>query len=151
MEKKCNKCSVFKDVSEFNKAKENKDGLRGECRICRKEINRIYKEANKERLSKYNIEYKNTNKEKLGKYNFQYKKDNKKSITKQRKEYAEANRERLLKVYKDYREANSEKVKKATKKWRESNKDKFNKKEYSIFLLVNCDTSNLLYFILYTS
>ena len=124
MEKKCSKCNVVRDVREFNKAKESKDGLRGECKMCRKEINRIYKQANKERLSKYNLEYKNTNKERLSKYNFEYKNTNKESIAKQRKEYTEANREKLLIIYKDYREANNEKVLKATKKWRESNKDK---------------------------
>ena len=54
MEKKCNKCNVVKDVSEFNKRKSSKDGFSNECRVCLKE----YREANKEKAKQYREEMK---------------------------------------------------------------------------------------------
>jgi len=52
MEKKCNKCNVVKDVSEFNKAINNKDGLRNECKACMKKYKQKHYEANKKSINK---------------------------------------------------------------------------------------------------
>lgn len=57
MEKKCNKCNVVKDVSEFNKRKGSKDGFRNQCKLCVKKYNRVYHKVNKYKLSKKNKEY----------------------------------------------------------------------------------------------
>ena len=134
MEKKCNKCNVVKDVSEFNKAKENKDGLRGECRICRKEKvsdnNKKYREANKDRISDLQKQWREDNREKIkqhreaNKYEAQqYREANRDKA----KQYRETNKEKL----KDYREANKKKLKLASEKYYEVNIEKireYNKK-----------------------
>jgi hypothetical protein len=67
--KKCKKCNVVKDVSEFNKGKTSKDGLRGYCKVCISEQKKEYREANKEKIAKYNKKYIEANKEKVAKYN----------------------------------------------------------------------------------
>ena len=41
--KNCNKCNELKPLSEFNKQKANKDGLRSECKCCQKTHRDKYK------------------------------------------------------------------------------------------------------------
>lgn len=41
-EKKCNRCQTVKLVEEFGKDSSKKDGLRGQCRVCRAELNRLH-------------------------------------------------------------------------------------------------------------
>lgn len=52
--KTCRKCQETKLISEFNKAKQGKFGVRGDCRNCQKIINRVlskrYYWANRDRL-----------------------------------------------------------------------------------------------------
>ena len=91
MEKKCKKCNVVKDVSEFYKRKVSKDGFRNECKLCRKK----YNEENKESLAKSNKAYKEANKEKAVKLRKIYKETNKGKIAKQSKKYKEENRDKI--------------------------------------------------------
>ena len=53
--KRCSKCKEVKAVSEFNKNKANKDGLRGECKSCQSIVNKQHYQQNK-----------NTNQETVG-------------------------------------------------------------------------------------
>ncbi|MDB9927858.1 hypothetical protein OAD34_04715 [Flavobacteriaceae bacterium] len=144
MEKKCKKCNVVKDASEFHKAKSNKDGLNTICGECRKVTAKRYREANKEKRTeyakKYNAankekqkqyreankgktkQYRDTNKERLIEYRKQYNKENKEKA----KEYYQENRERIGKVHKKYREVNKEKAIDYEKNYRENYKGKRN-------------------------
>lgn len=45
--KKCSKCSLEKDISEFQKAKVFKDGLFRWCKSCKKEYDQIYRKSDK--------------------------------------------------------------------------------------------------------
>ena len=65
MTKKCPKCGVEKDVSEFSKCKSQKDGLDSQCKTCRKE----YRMANKERISEWGKQYRALNADKVNKKN----------------------------------------------------------------------------------
>jgi len=44
MTKKCSKCNIEKDLSEFNSRKGIKDGKRPECKICGKQVRKVYYE-----------------------------------------------------------------------------------------------------------
>lgn len=44
--KKCSKCGVEKDTTEFNSAKRNRDGLRGWCKGCVHDYSQLHKEEN---------------------------------------------------------------------------------------------------------
>ncbi len=44
MEKKCNICSLVKDVSNFNKSSQHKSGYRNYCRDCQRDMNKKYVE-----------------------------------------------------------------------------------------------------------
>jgi hypothetical protein len=93
-----------------------------------KEINKAYRETNKEKnkekvkkhykanredILKKAKEYKEENKEKIK----EHYKANREEILKKRKEYRETNREKVLKQKKDYRERHKEKIKEAQKKY----------------------------------
>jgi hypothetical protein len=47
--KKCTKCLAIKSEDSFNKAKKNKDGLNGWCRVCTNEYSREWARKNKKR------------------------------------------------------------------------------------------------------
>lgn len=44
MTKKCSKCNIEKDLSEFNSRKGIKNGKRPECKVCGKEVRNLYYE-----------------------------------------------------------------------------------------------------------
>ena len=47
--KTCTKCGIEKDVNHFSKCKSAKDGLQSYCKVCVKEINNKWREANPEK------------------------------------------------------------------------------------------------------
>ena len=83
MEKQCCKCKCIRCISEFGNLKNSPDGLRYDCKICRKE----YRENNKESINKKLKEYYNENKESLLVQNKEYRLKNIEAINQQRKEY----------------------------------------------------------------
>lgn len=96
MSKVCIECGIEKELSEYQKAKTNKDGLTGKCKAC------------------------------LKKYNQQYCKDNEEFKKQYRKERYEENKERFKKETRDYYYNNIEKVLESTKEYREKNKEEIN-------------------------
>lgn len=56
----CSRCKIEQALIEFNKEKQGKNGLRSDCRTCRK----IYRDSRKEEIKKYHKEYHLRNKEK---------------------------------------------------------------------------------------
>jgi len=85
--KKCSKCGVEKDFSEFSKRQSS-------CKCCKKK----YYEDNKERLREYNKQYYEANKEEA-------------------KQYRENNKEHYKEYHKKYRKSNKEKKKEYNKKY----------------------------------
>ena len=117
-EKKCSKCNVVKDVSEFHKVKGNKDSLSGSCKPCVKEKRKVYLEANKEKIKKRVKQYQEANKEKIKDYGQKYYDANNKRYRElrvknkeKRKQYLEANKEKLREKKRQYDQANKKKVK----------------------------------------
>jgi len=80
--KKCIKCNIEKKFAEFRKAKANKDGFTGICKICLK-INVL---NNNEYYKKYNKEYALNNLEKLKEYQLKNKSKRKEYISKYHRE-----------------------------------------------------------------
>jgi hypothetical protein len=147
MEKKCNKCNVVKDVSEFSKRKGNKDSLNGSCKQCVKEKRKEYYNTNKEKIKKQAKQYQEANKEKIKEYGKEYYNANNERYKElrvknkdKRKQYLEANKEKLREKKRQYDQANKKKAKEyyqtnkdrirvVSKKYREANKEKIS--EYS--------------------
>jgi len=89
----------------FHKRKNAKDGLRSECKDCRKE----YQQANKEMITKYCKEYREAHKKYIVKYKEKYHIANKEKIILYTKKYYEANKESVSKYGKEYRKINKAK------------------------------------------
>lgn len=62
--KRCNKCLEFKEVSEFNKHKTQKDGHHITCRNCCSLANKVRYEAKKAEIKQKTSSYKKANRDK---------------------------------------------------------------------------------------
>ena len=96
--KKCNKCGVNKEFTEFYKDKRMRSGFGSKCKACKK----AYKEANKEKIAEYRKAYQEANKEKINETNRAYKEANKEKIKEYRKAYKEANKEKIKQYKREY-------------------------------------------------
>jgi hypothetical protein len=83
MEKQCCKCKEIKNIDEFGKLKSGKDGLRYDCKGCRKN----YRECSKDIIKKTQDAYYSNNKKSLLEASKQYRIDNIEKISLQRKNY----------------------------------------------------------------
>jgi hypothetical protein len=144
--KECTKCKVKKELSDFSKRKDSKDGFRNECRVCLKKYlknyqkenrqlliskKREYYQLNKEDIKKETRRYRVNNKEKISEQNRKYYKNNKESIAVIHNKYYTKNKEELVKKNKDWIENHKEERAKYLKKYRKNNKEKIvNKKKY---------------------
>jgi hypothetical protein len=66
--KKCPKCKIEKERSEFYKNKTRGDGLEGVCKNCTKKRNKQYNEIHKEELKEKAKQYRKNNKDKIKLY-----------------------------------------------------------------------------------
>jgi hypothetical protein len=126
MEKKiCSKCKVEKDVCEFSKNAQKKDGLHPSCKDCYKDF---YKK-NKELILERNNLWRITNPEVKKNYDLKYRLNN------------PDNRKKSDKLY---REKNSEKIKLRKEDWKKNNpkyQTQYEKKRKGIDLLFNLNKS----------
>lgn len=87
MEKICIKCKIIKKIEEFGIRRDSKDGLRNECKSCRKKISNKYYSNNKDIIDKRNKNWKLKNSDKNKKTNKEYSKKWKENNPNYRKEY----------------------------------------------------------------
>ena len=106
MVKKCRKCEIERNYSEFYKDKRNKDGLMSWCRCCLKK----YRQDNIERVFEYKKQYYQEKKEYYNEYNKQYYQENKDSIKGRSKQYYQDNRELRSERSKQYYQENKERI-----------------------------------------
>jgi len=86
--KRCNKCGVLKDLTDFYGNKGNKDGLSYKCKSCFK----VYYEENKRPIAAKVREYQAKNKESIAARTREYQAKNKESIAARTREYRLNNR-----------------------------------------------------------
>lgn len=117
----CNRCKEHKDTSDFNKNKAKADGLADQCRDCCKELAKIYRENNKEKISAGKSKCYQAKRE-------QYKQKTKDWVRKNpeaRKEilarYYENNRENILEKQSGYRTENKDVCRERIKDWESRN------------------------------
>lgn len=95
----CIKCSkTLPATSEyFRSRKNNKDGLRNECKKCYNKYAREYKKNNADKIKNSKKKYYELNKEKISEKNSLYYKCNKEHILNLNKEYYKLNKQYILK------------------------------------------------------
>ncbi len=82
-QKKCTKCFIIKDLSEFYTDNGKIDKKKNECKECSKKANLKYRNDNKEKLQKYRNEY-----------NHKYYKENKEKFAKYKKDHEERDKKK---------------------------------------------------------
>jgi len=105
--KTCSKCKQNKAAEDFNKG-------RPECKECQKEYKKAYYEQNREKIKERKKAYRKQNSEK---------------IKEQKKAYYEQNAEKLKEYQKAYRKQNPEKIKERTKAYRKQNREKIKERK----------------------
>lgn len=90
MQKTCTKCNITKDISEFNKNKNSKDGHRAACKQCMS----AYRKANSEKIKKQKDEWTKNNIEKVREGKKKYRQENFEKISRQKKEWRQKNIDR---------------------------------------------------------
>lgn len=63
--KKCNKCGLVKDESEFGKNKRSKDGLHFICKTCKSEQDKAWNSHNREKRSEASKQWRKENPDKV--------------------------------------------------------------------------------------
>ena len=144
--KKCNKCNNEKELSLFSSDKRNKDGLRRECKECKKEYGKIYRANNKDKIKERNKKFNDSNKEYfknyaikneevLKEYKKEYLEKNREEISEKKRAYGKANRDKTSEYHRNYRNERREKFKEyydngkeTRKKWYEENRETIKKK-----------------------
>ena len=128
MKKVCNSCKIEKPLDDFHKDKKGKYGVSGDCKECRKEYVKKYRQKNKEQITEYRKKYYQENKE----YHKKYYKDNKEKLKETTKKYYQKNKEQRKKTIKKYHKDNKEQIREYQKKWHQENKEKLkeNAKKY---------------------
>jgi len=106
--KKCRICEKNKEIDDFHKKHNMKDGHRNECKKCVKILNKKY-----------------LDKEKRKNYDQKRYLENKEKILNQKKKYFEKNKTKILEQKKEYRKNNKETI----NKWRKNNKEKLSKNQ----------------------
>jgi hypothetical protein len=84
--KRCTKCNIEKELTEFYKHKDGKDGFHTQCKSCAKE----YIKQNKEKVK----EYYQQNKERIKEYKKKWHQQNKEIVNKRAKEWNKQNNKR---------------------------------------------------------
>lgn len=92
MTKLCSICKIIKNTNEFNKRKHSSDGLRSECKLCRKN-NRL---NNLEKYKKKDKEYRDKNKIKIRKRSINYYYNNIDKKKKYDKNYYLLNKDKII-------------------------------------------------------
>ena len=123
MEKKCNKCNVVKNVSEFGKDNRIKSGIENRCYLCKNANSKKYYEANKEKVKEKIKQYQEVNIEKIKQYREEYQKTNKEKLNKVSREYSKANKEKIAKRKKEYNKNNRERILSRRREYEKSRRD----------------------------
>lgn len=130
--KQCTKCKEIKEISLYHKSARSKNGFSCICKECTKELSKIYRDKNKDKINKDKKTYRENNIEKVRKQKREsYKKNFEKISVKAKeryplvkdervkylREYYSKNKEELLIKQKAYAEKHKENTKAYKKIW----------------------------------
>lgn len=126
MSKICNKCKQDKNLNDFYKKKQTRDGLTSQCKICINQRYSVYQKKNMQKILSKNTIWNKNNKDKVLKSKRKWTSLNKDKIKKISTIYYKNNKERILSVSSKYFSLNKEKIKIRIKKWYLKNKGLIN-------------------------
>lgn len=107
--RECRRCGAIRSESEF-------PPNRRICRECKREYNREYRAANRDRLNASNARYWRENKGRLSEYHRSYRSTNAAAISTRSREYRERNADEL----RAYRQTRRDERREAQRRWRQA-------------------------------
>ena len=126
--KTCRKCGEDKPLSEYNRRKGSRDGVRYVCKACAAAYGREYREANKDAIRETKRAWKRANRDHCNAKSREWKRASPDKVRESNRRYREENletvRSRSRESARRYREENPDKVREATRRWRKANPDK---------------------------
>jgi len=132
MSKKCSKCKILKNISDFGKSSKSKTGLKSACKVYLRSQGREYAKRKRLAMSEgdrqnHAQKCKDWRNKKLQKnpdfWKEEYRKNHKRNLKNASKHYWNY-REQKIKEMKIWRKNNSEKHRQSVKNWRENNYEK---------------------------
>jgi hypothetical protein len=117
--KVCRICSNQKNINDFEKRQDSKDGFRNECKTCRSIKHSKWRKENIEKVKAKNKRYVEKNKDKIKIYSAEWRKNNPESQRRTSSNWRKNNPEKAKEKDKRYRLNNREKVKKRKKNERD--------------------------------
>ena len=85
--KVCSKCKESKQLQEFNRDRNRKDGYRSECKLCQKSALQAYYKQNKSKVRKRTDNWYSSNRQKVADYKKVYTQENRDRLTKYQSNY----------------------------------------------------------------
>lgn len=124
--KTCSKCGETKPATSeyFYRAKGASDGLRPDCKVCFNEKQRVYNEANKERIAESKRIYREANKERAAEYQRAYYQAHKKEAVERARKWGIANPEKKRQSSRSYTKRNRERVLAKNRAYHAANKER---------------------------
>lgn len=123
MKKICTKCYEEKELDDFHKKCDSKDGYRTSCKVCcNKDATERRKVADKNKVQEYRLDYYDKNKQKILQNKKEYYIKNQDSILEKKAVYRKENPE----IQKNWRNNNPNYMSEYNKNYRENNKQYFN-------------------------
>lgn len=97
--KKCTKCGLEKEYTEFNKNKDTSDGFRYDCKLCQRKSNKIYREIKEDKASlKMRVKkYSQTEKGRAAKIKYNHTEKGKATIYAGIRKYAKTDKGKIMK------------------------------------------------------
>jgi hypothetical protein len=151
--KKCSNCNVEKNIMEFFKKPNNKEGYLSICKSCHAEKSKIYREKNSEKLKKYKKEYREKNLDNILQKEKEYRENlDKNAISEYNKKWRKLNIEKCKEDKRNYYLENKEYFKEKQKNYYLENKDKVklhreNYKEKRNLNRKNRNKTDILYYL----
>jgi hypothetical protein len=124
--KQCTKCKEEKELTEFHKKSESKDGHNARCKACVKLHHQKWYAKNREKVIAGQKKYVAKNREKVKKYRSQYRAENKEKNAEYHRGNYIKNKEKILTQTRKYKKENKEKVSARTKRYSKNNREKIN-------------------------
>jgi len=169
--KRCSKCGETKPFAEFHKLKRSKDGHKSQCKVCKAEAHKRYREENreaikerrrqyyqenkdyyvrwrkenKEAIREYSIEYRQKNKEALRERGQQYYHENKEACRERNRQYYQDNREEAAEYKRRYNQENKEAIAERSRRYREENKEAIAERARQYRKIINSKQIALIY------
>lgn len=104
--KYCYKCKENKSVESFGKNKSKKDGLSTECRLCKRQGDKQYYQANADQVKKTVAKYRSENPDKVSQVKKDWYEINKAHVYSKNNAYKKANPEKSFQYQKKYQQTN---------------------------------------------